>query len=319
MTEVFRGVETLTHSIPHPVVTIGNFDGVHLGHQHIIRLALEQAKKRKGQCVAYTFRPHPQEALRPESHIQLLSTYDERIELLERAGVDVIIEEPFSRRFSSTAPEQFFNEILLRKLSTEVIVVGYDFAFGKGRHGHLSVLETFCRGAGVELIVVQPQRFENEVVSSSRIRQYLTSGEIESANRLLGRPFSYRGIVMKGEGRGRKLGFPTANLSLENKLVLPFGVYATWAWMKGKKFPSVTNLGVRPTFHHTDQTNELGKELPALVETHLLDVSLDLYGQTLEVQFMHRLRDEKKFAGVNELKMQIALDAEQAKNSLSSQ
>jgi riboflavin kinase/FMN adenylyltransferase len=308
--EVIKGISEVKCSIPHSVVTIGNFDGVHLGHQAIIQLAIKKAHDRNGKCVAYTFRPHPQVALRPGTQVQLLSTYDEKLNLLASLGVDVTVEEPFSREFSTIEPEQFFTDCILRRLNAEVIVVGYDFAFGKERHGHLDALQQFCDRAGVELMVVPPQRVGSEVVSSTRIRQELLSGKIENANRLLGRNFSYQGIVVKGEGRGRKLGFPTANLKLDNKLTLPYGVYATIAMDGHTQYPSVTNVGVRPTF----QTGE--RELPALVETHLLDVNLDLYGSSLEVQFISRIRDEKRFNGIGELKAQIQKDADQAKQQL---
>jgi riboflavin kinase / FMN adenylyltransferase len=219
----------------------------------------------------------------------------------------VIIEEPFSREFSTISPETFFTDVLLRKLSAEAIVVGYDFAFGKERQGHLEILEKFCKSSNVELTVVPPQRIGSEVVSSSRIRQHLLAGDMPAANRLLGREFVYKGVVIKGEGRGRKIGFPTANLKLDNKLSLPYGVYATWATVHGKRYPSVTNIGVRPTF----QTGPT--ELPALVECHLLDTTIDLYGHTLEVGFVQRLREEKKFPGIDALKNQIALDAGEAR------
>jgi riboflavin kinase / FMN adenylyltransferase len=312
--ELLRGIQNLKNqsvTCQHAVVTIGNFDGVHLGHQKIIQTTLEKAKARKGTSIAYTFRPHPQIALKPDSSIQLLSTYDEKIELLGATGLDIMVEEPFSREFSTIAPEQFFSDVLLRKLGAEEIVVGYDFAFGKGRVGHLEALGEFCKSAGVQLTVVPAQRIGSEVVSSSRVRQHLLAGEIDKANALLGRSFSYKGVVIKGDQRGRTIGFPTANLKLENKLALPYGVYATRTLFKDKSYPSVTNVGTRPTFHH-----EPGKELPALVETHLLDTTIDLYGSTLEVRFEHRLRAEKKFNGIDALKTQITLDAQQARELL---
>jgi riboflavin kinase/FMN adenylyltransferase len=305
--KLLHGIQNLTSSFQNAVVTIGNFDGVHLGHQTIIREAIQRARAAQGIAVAYTFRPHPQIALKPDSNVQLLSTYDEKIELLGKTGLDVTVEEPFSREFSTIAPEQFFSDVVLRKLSAQQIVVGYDFAFGKGRAGHLEALAEFCKKSSVGLTVVPALRVEGEVVSSSRIRQHLLSGNVEAAVRLLGRFYSYRGVVIKGEQRGRKLGFPTANLKLENKLALPFGVYATWAKLGDRLYPSVTNVGTRPTFHSETQG------LSALVETHLLDVSIDLYGSTLEVQFVRRLRAEKKFSGMDELKTQISLDADQAR------
>jgi riboflavin kinase / FMN adenylyltransferase len=310
--EVVHGIQSLTRPLLHPVVTIGNFDGVHLGHQEIIRLAIEKARARGGTAVVYTFRPHPQVALRPEANVQLLSTYDEKLEILEGLGVDVVIEEPFSREFSNTKPEQFFSEVLLRRLSTEAIVVGYDFAFGAQREGHLQALETFCKSARVELTVVQPRRIGDEVVSSSRIRQYLKSGDPAGAARLMGRSFSYRGTVVRGDARGRTIGFPTANLKLDDKLILPHGVYATLSACEsvfpGKILPSVTNIGVRPTF---------AEGSAPLVETHILDTTADLYGRTLDVRFVARLREEKKFPSFDELKAQIRRDADAARALLS--
>jgi riboflavin kinase/FMN adenylyltransferase len=315
--ELIRGIQHLPKILKKAVVTIGNFDGVHLGHQKIIQLTVKKARNRakglEGPSVAYTFRPHPQIMLRPDQHLQLLSTYDEKIELLQAQGLDLVIEEPFSREFSTVSPEQFFNDILLRKLNASDIVVGYDFSFGKGREGHLEVLEALCKQGGVGLTIVPPLRIENEVVSSSSIRQHLLAGQVEAAIHQLGRPFSYKGVVIKGEQRGRKLGFPTANLKLENKLALPYGVYATWAKVGTESFPSVTNVGVRPSFHSEQAEGEA--ELAALVETHLIGRSMDLYGTTLEVSFMKRIREERKFSGpdfINSLKTQIAEDAKQA-------
>jgi riboflavin kinase/FMN adenylyltransferase len=318
MMETIHGIGALNKSLPHVVLTIGNFDGVHLGHQRIIQLAVEKARAKGGTAVAYTFRPHPQVALRPGARVALLLTYDEKLEFLAAQGLDVTIEEPFSREFSTVEPQHFFTDVILRRLSAQAIVVGYDFAFGKERSGNLSALEAFCKSAGVELTIVAPQREDSEVVSSSRIRQHLVAGDVDKASGLLGREFFYRGIVVRGEGRGRKIGFPTANLKIENKTTLPYGVYATWAMLDGKKMASVTNVGVRPTFSEpgTAAGQLDGPELPALVETHLLDTTMDLYGQTLEVRFVKRLRAERRFPGVDALKAQIAADAAQARDLL---
>jgi riboflavin kinase / FMN adenylyltransferase len=310
--EIFRGIQDLRRSLPHVVVTIGNFDGVHLGHRAIISLAIEKARARSGTAVAYTFRPHPQLALRPEAKVQLLTTYDEKLELLARTGIDAVVEQPFSREFSTTPPERFFSDVLVGKLGAEAIVVGYDFAFGKERAGHLAALESFSKAAGVELTVVPPQETGGEVVSSSRIRERLLAGDVESAARLLGRQFSYRGVVVRGDGRGRQLGYPTANLRPAEKLSLPYGVYATWAVPEGSEepLPSVTSIGVRPTFQRGEQS------LPELVECHLLDGGHDLYGRQLEVRFTRRLREERRFPGVAELKAQIAADIEAVRRAL---
>jgi riboflavin kinase/FMN adenylyltransferase len=307
------GVGALTRPLTKSVVTIGNFDGVHRGHQEILRLAGEKARAVGGSVVAYTFKPHPHVALRPggQAAVQLLTTYDERAELLLKHGAALVIEEPFTREFSTIAAEQFFREILVTKLSASAIVVGYDFAFGKERQGSLDSLRKLCAECAMDLTVVPPHREGAEVVSSSRIRQHLLNGDVEAAGRLLGREFFYRGVVVKGEGRGRQLGFPTANLRLASKLALPYGVYATRAVTgDGKTFASVTNLGVRPTFHGSD---DAAKEMPVLVETYLLDQQIDLYGTTLEVRFVKRLREERKFAGIEQLKEQIARDVEDSR------
>ncbi len=307
--QIFRSITELKSSSDHPVVTIGNFDGVHIGHQKIIALAIQQAQARGGQSFALTFKPHPQAALHPQRDIQLLTTYDEKLSIFEDLGIDVAIEEPFNREFSTIEPEEFFNEILLKRLRTECIVVGYDFGFGKNRGGHLEILQELCRSANIDLIVVPPMQLENETVSSSTIRRYLLNGEINAANRLLGRKFSYQGVVSHGDSRGRQIGFPTANLKPANKLLLPFGVYATYSTFEKKNYPSVTNLGIRPTF--LAKTNEA--ILEPWIETHLLDQSLDLYDRPLEVSFVQRLRAEIKFQDLESLKSQIRADVELAK------
>ncbi len=313
--ELFRGYVSIQKPPEKAVVTIGNFDGVHLGHREIFRQTVAQAKRIGGTSVVFTFRPHPQIALRPEANISLLQTYDEKLELLQKRGLDVVIEQPFSREFSTTSPGDFFREVLLRRLSAVAIVVGYDFAFGKGREGGLRSLEEFCKNAGIQLTVVPPLRLGDTVVSSSQIRRALAVGQVSEAARLLGRPFSYRGTVVKGEGRGRKIGFATANLKLDSKLVLPYGVYATEAYLTDvdQTFDSVTNVGVRPTFAEIE--HGLG-ELPALIETHLLGQTIDLYGRTLEVRFIDRIRDERKFSGIEALKSQIGDDVKAAAHIL---
>lgn len=320
---IVYGIQQLGEPPGRTVVTIGNFDGVHLGHQAILKLAFEKARQLRATSVAFTFRPHPRVALNPETPVALLCTYDERLELLEESGLDLTIEEPFGREFSRTSPEQFFTDALVHRLSAQAVVVGYDFAFGKDRHGHLDTLERLCRRDGVELTVVPPLRVDGEVVSSSSIRKHLNSGDVPLASRLLGRPFFYRGVVLRGEGRGRKLGFPTANLRPEGKLVPRFGVYATRSIVRppaGKplEFLSVTNIGVRPTFHAT--------ETDPMIETHLFEgpgprnpagyPEVDLYGVRLEVRFVRRLREERKFSGVDELKRQISADIEAARPAL---
>ncbi|MEK6579467.1 MAG: bifunctional riboflavin kinase/FAD synthetase [Bdellovibrionota bacterium] len=309
-TQFIRGAENIHEPPKSAVVTIGNFDGVHLGHRQIISHACQKAKSLKGTSIVFTFRPHPQVALHPERNLDLLLTYDEKLEVISKLGVDWVIEEPFSREFSTTSSETFFNEILIRKLNTKAIVVGYDFAFGQGRKGHLDHLREFCEKAEIDLEIVSPFRMKvqdlDEVVSSTRIREHLKLGNISNANKLLGDEFFYSGVVVHGEARGRKVGFRTANLKIEFKMALPFGVYATRAITMGKSYPSVTNVGVRPTFHPDTS------EFSAVVETHLLDQDIDLYGRDIKVQFLRKLRDEKKFQNIDALREQIRLDVQDA-------
>ncbi len=307
--QILKGIQTIHEPLAKSIVTIGNFDGVHLGHQEIFRECIRQAQASGAQAWALTFRPHPQVALRPATSPQLLVTYDEKLELMAGFGLAGVVEEPFSREFSNTSPEVFFRDVLLRKLGAVAVVVGYDFAFGSGREGGLAALEHFCQQGGVKFTVLPPLRVDGEIISSSLIRQRLLSGEVRVAQTLLGRPFFYRGVVVKGEGRGRKIGFATANLKLESKLVLSLGVYATQAVIQGEPriYPSVTNVGVRPTF------SDPAQDLPALIETHLLDQNIDLYGRTLEVRFVERLRAERRFSGMDALKRQITDDTERAR------
>jgi len=307
--QVFRGFHEVTKTYPAPVITIGNFDGLHLGHRQIIDSVIERARSQNGTAIVYTFRPHPHLALTPEHDLQLINTYDEKLEILEKLGVDVVIEEPFSREFSTISPEKFFREVLVKRLSSQAIYVGYDFGFGKNRAGSLDMLTQMCKEEGIELYVAKPLRVNGEICSSSRIREYIKNGDVASANRLLGREFYYRGLVVRGNGRGRKIGFATANVHLESKLQVKEGVYATRALFEGKTYKSVTNVGRQPTFNK----DTLG---PLTVETHILDFDKDIYGNTLEVHMVERLREEVRFDGIDSLVSQIRKDVIRAKEIL---
>lgn len=284
------------------IVTIGNFDGVHLGHQEILKRAKAKAHAKNLQSVVYTFRPHPRTILHPDRPIDLLLTYDEKIEVIQSLGFDVLIEEPFSRDFSTLDSKRFFSEILIGVLKAQAIIVGYDFGFGKDRQGSLDILRGLCRDSGVELEVVPALTLsEGAAISSSRIRQLLLSGDIEEANRLLGREFLYSGVVVHGDARGRMIGFPTANVRFEPKLILPYGVYAVKLEVGGECWEGVANLGVRPT------VSSLGG---VSLEVHILDRQVDLYEAKVKVKMISRMRAEKKFSGLQELKEQIQLDTE---------
>lgn len=307
----FYGLPSLVLERDHSVLTIGNFDGVHLGHQELLSKTVELAKLISGPACVFTFRPHPQEVLRPGQKVKLLSRYDEKLEMLEQAGIDITVEELFSQDFFSQTAREFFLNVVVHGFKARHLVVGHDFAFGKNREGTFAVLEALCQEFGVTLHQIPAMKVGDQLVSSSNIRSLLQAASVHEAEKLLGRFFFYRGVVRKGDQRGRLLGFPTANLRIEEKLELPNGVYATWTLVtrggKAGKYPSVTNIGVRPTFQ-----SEEGK----LVETHLIltnETTIDLYGEEIEVQFVERFREEKKFASFDELKTQIAHDRERAR------
>ncbi len=209
---LYKGVAELSSPPKNSVVTIGNFDGVHVGHQQLLRAIRTHADRIEGTAVAITFRPHPHFVLRPEVAPHLINSYEEKLELLLQYGADIVVEEPFSREFSNVTPDQFVSQLLVSKLDTKVLYLGYDFAFGKERAGSLETLKRLAAARGIEIDVIEPFKVEGQPVSSSLIRKHLELGDIPFVNLCLGRPFFLRGLVWRGEGRGRTIGVPTANL-----------------------------------------------------------------------------------------------------------
>lgn len=309
MIKIFKGHQEVHQNFSSVVLTIGNFDGLHLGHRQIIESVITKAKSIAGTSVVYTFRPHPQEILGPNNQIDLINTYDEKLMLLSQMGVDIVIEQPFNREFSSTSAENFLRDIIVKKLCPKAIHVGYDFGFGKDRAGSLEVLTKLCKEEDVDLVICKPVKIGDSICSSTRVRECLRSGDVKGANGLLGREFFYRGLVIRGNGRGKKIGFATANVHSDAKLMVKEGVYATRAVHNGKVFESVTNIGRQPTFN-------LDNPVPVVMETHFLGFDKDIYGETIEVRLVERIRDEKKFSGVDELIVQIGKDIELAKKIL---
>lgn len=311
---VYKGVNSLGKApfgAPNKTcVTIGNFDGVHLGHQRLLEAVRKHADSIQGIALALTFHPHPYFVLRPESAPQLINSYEEKLELLGRYGADIVVEEPFSREFSNTSPEQFLEEILIAKLGAKVLYLGYDFAFGKGRAGSAETIKKLAEAKGLEVHVIPPYQVQGQTVSSSLIRQRLKDGDIEFVNLCLGRPFFLRGLVWRGEGRGRKIGVPTANLRTEPRKYPKVGVYATRCLWRGKWHKSISNIGYNPTFKGD------GSDLPLKIETHLLDFEADMYGDEIQVDFHAFLRPEQKFSGVDSLLTQIRADIECARGVL---
>jgi riboflavin kinase/FMN adenylyltransferase len=278
--------------------TIGNFDGVHLGHQAILASVISAAKKRSAPSLLITFDPHPLAVVAPSRGPKLLQTRRQKLETLEATGLDGILMLPFDRVLAALTGEEFFGSYLSARLRFATVHVGSIFRFGRTRGGDIRLLRTIGAELSFSVVAVPPVTVDGETVSSSAIRTAIEEGDVTRARALLGRPFAVTGEVVRGEGRGRLLDFPTANVAVDNETIPRRGVYVTETMAFGSRFPSITNVGVRPTFGGTTLA----------VESHLIDVDEDLYGERVEVRFLARLRDEVKFAGPAELADQIARD-----------
>lgn len=287
------------------VVALGNFDGVHLGHQAVLRRAVEVAKERGSRVVAATFDPHPQAVLRPGSEPPLLTTLGLRREALLRNGADEMRVIRFDKELSRKSPEEFIQDVLLEDLGAATVVVGENFRFGYKASGGFEDLRRHMREAGGEAYAVPLEvSGGDEDINSTRIRGLLAAGEVTDAGRLLGRSYVLRGGVVSGERRGRQLGFPTANVLPEPSIVVPArGVYAGYVDVRGERYIACTNVGLAPTFERNESK----------VEAHLLDFEGDLYGLVVDVGFVEKVRDEKKFSGIEELRGQISRDVEVAR------
>ena len=288
---------------PHPVLAIGNFDGLHRGHLKIIERIRRGASERAGTSVVLTFDPHPPRVLRPDKAPPLLMTGDQKRAALERAGVQGLAIVRFTEELSQWEPEVFVRRVLVDWLRVAEVWVGADFLFGRNRSGNFTLLRALGQQFGFRVEKIDPIRYKDFVVSSTRIRRLVSEGRVEEAGALLGRHFAIEGTIVQGARRGRELGFPTANLATENELLPPSGVYATFSSVDGIARPSVTNIGIRPTFDGPPVTT---------VETHVLGFSGDLYGQRQELAFVQRLRDERRFPDVDALREQIAADVRRA-------
>jgi len=280
------------------LLTIGVFDGVHLGHQHLISRLKELARQQGYSSGVITFSRHPQEVLEPRTRLPSLTGLDQRIALLQNEGVDLVIPITFTRELASLSPADFIG-LLQKHLRMKGLVVGPDFALGKNRQGDIDYLTSLGREKGFSVTAAPPLIIGGEVVSSTAIRQALARGDMKKAQKLLGRPFRLQGQVVTGDKRGRELGFPTANLDVEPGQALPAGgVYTGRAYINNEAHPAMTNIGSRPTFGGG----------PQLIEVYLLNYQGDLYHRKLEVDIIERLRDEKKFATPEQLREQIAED-----------
>lgn len=305
--EIIRKEKNFQSEFKNPVLTIGNFDGVHLGHQRIFQRVKEKAGEIGGQSIVYTFEPHPVELLAPERKPLLVTPSREKLRLIEEQGIDIAICANFSQKFASQTPEEFVKNILYDQIKIRQLFVGHDYTFGKDRRGNIAMLRDLGKKLGFNVEVVEAVRVAGAVVSSTRIREFIQKGEMPEAAKMLGRNYPLSGKVIHGHGRGSKqLGFPTANLKPEGALFPKPGIYATWTYHEGKKYAGVANLGWNPTFH--DQKFS--------IEVHILNFDRDIYGQALRVEFVERLRDEITFRGPEELVAQIKKDISQAKSIL---
>jgi riboflavin kinase/FMN adenylyltransferase len=288
------------------VLTIGNFDGVHLGHRAILETVVARARSLDGEAVLLTFEPHPRKILQPGDAPSLLTSLDQKVELIEAAGIDVLILEPFDLEFARTSPEVFVREYVHRRIEPKEVYVGYDFHFGKDREGSMRLLTETGPQLGFSVTIIPEVSVTGRDVNSTRIRDLLGDGQIEDAALLLGRPFCARGSVVEGMKRGRGMGFPTANLAPDGETLPRPGVYVCSVRFlddgdpaRGVVMPAVTNLGYRPTFE--DQRD-------LVAEAHLLDFSGDVYGRRIDLAFLALLRGEQKFESPDALRKQIAGD-----------
>jgi riboflavin kinase/FMN adenylyltransferase len=302
-----------------PVLALGNFDGLHRGHVKIIERIQRGAVERGGTSVVLTFDPHPPRILRPDKAPALLMTKTQKLDALERAGVYGAAVVRFTREMSQWEPETFVRTVLVDWLRVAEVWVGADFLFGRDRSGNFTLLRALGVQHGFRAEKIDPVRYKDFVVSSTRIRRLVTEGRVDEAGALLGHHYAIDGTVVEGARRGREIGFPTANLATDNELVPPHGVYATTASIDGQLHPSVTNIGQRPTF---------GDQLATTIETHVMPFdsqrgaaaplaqgghqTFDLYGRSLRLAFVQRLRDERKFPDLEALQEQIAADVRRA-------
>jgi riboflavin kinase/FMN adenylyltransferase len=297
-------------------LTVGNFDGVHLGHQELVRRVVTRARQRNIPSVVMTFEPHPVKVLHPDRKLHRIFDLEDQVQMLESLGIDALVIEPFSREFSQLPPERYLLEWIYRPFVPELVVVGYDFSFGANRQGSIDFLSERAKALGFEVDVVPPVKIGDVLVSSSRIRQALEAGDVGLAAQLLGRKFYLKGLVEKGAGRGRKIGVPTANLRTAAESLPAQGVYAAWAEARGAKWMAAVNIGYNPTFNEG-----VSNVQPSTVEAHLIGFpgagqSDDIYGLPLKLEFVERLREERKFASVDALVDQIKRDVQTAREIL---
>ena len=305
--KIIRNIEDIPQSLKNACVTIGNFDGVHYGHQQLFATVVNKARDINGTGVAITFDPHPLQVLLAGG-IKLISTCQQKEELIQQAGIDMLLLIPFTKEFAKTTADTFVSELLVKKLGVKELVVGYDYAFGKGRSGNIDFLKQQGQRFGFQVTVVEACYKDKQLVSSTKIRELIREGQMAAAKELLGRYYQIRGTVQVGKQRGGKvIGFPTANLKFnEEDLVPRHGVYVTQVFCGGRHYGGILNIGYNPTF---------GEE-QLVAETHIFNFNEDIYGKPIKVNLLKFLRSERKFSGPKELGEQIEKDVVVAKKIL---
>lgn len=289
-----------------PVLTIGTFDGVHLGHRKIITALCDRAKALNGESVLFTFDPHPRKVVAPgETNLRLLTTLEEKIALLEQSGIDHLIIYPFTREFSQLTYEEFVERVLVNQIHTKFLVVGYDHKFGKDRQGDYEFLKKCASRFDFHIEKLDVLLMNEAHVSSTKIREAIQRGDFQTANAFLGYPFALHGTVVEGQKLGRKIQFPTANVETTDpdKIIPGYGVYAVKVKVRNQQFLGMLNIGSRPTVNHNADNRS--------IEVHLIDFQSEIYGEPIELVFFNKLREEQKFASLDELKEQLAMDKKQ--------
>jgi len=308
--KVIKNLKEITKPYKNAVVTTGNFDGVHKGHQNLLEKVRKKADKINGTAIALTFEPHPMRVLQKEKYPQQITLYDQKVELLSKTNLDLLICIPFTKKFAAITAQSFVTDLLVDKIGMKVIIVGKDYSFGKNREGNIDFLKSVSGTLDFEVIVADWKTIngiESGRISSTKIRKIVMEGNVEEAEKLLGRHYQIRGKVVSGRNRGGKLlGFPTANIHLHDELCPKTGVYAVTVECEAGNYSGVANIGYSPTFDDHVFT----------VEVHILDFNENIYGQRIRVNFVSRLRDEKKFSSLPELSKQILKDIETARDMM---
>lgn len=302
--KIFHGTENANIAKP-TVLTLGVFDGLHLGHQRIMKTVVERAAAIGAVPTAITFDPHPRAILHPESAPPMLQTLDQRLANFEILGIEQAIVIPFTIEFSRQPAEVFLSNIVRDRLHAKEVYLGKGFAFGKDRGGNIDLLRRMSSELGFIADEVDEVQLRGQRISSSKIRHLLAAGRVNLARRMLGRPYGVEGVIIRGNRRGHTIGFPTANLKPHNRVIPRYGVYASATLIDGAWRRSITNIGIRPTFESDAEPS---------IETYIFDFDGDLYGDVLRVRFLYRIRDERKFNGIDELKAQIEKDTRRARN-----